>query len=227
MLTQYPETHFEHPKYSTTHALHEAGYDSYLTAKVLIRLSAQLHAAGAYLNDREHVLTSDEENYHTAPEDGGVSLNPSVVPNRKNEGKKVRVPKGITSNRVAPSLQGVSLDAANDIHTSSTQVSSLQARKPKKAAKRMMKRTAFSHATVFDMLGDMSSEEQQENPPLEATVTSQPDSSYRAPKETSQQLPQPKISTMMPQFESGFWRVYGNKLRVFGTVENVCDLNNF
>lgn len=29
---------------------------------------------------------------------------------------------------------------------------------------------------------------------------------------------------LIPRFESEFWRIYGNKLRVFGTEERVCDL---
>ena len=29
----------------------------------------------------------------------------------------------------------------------------------------------------------------------------------------------------MPKFSSDFWRVYGNKLRVFGTEGGVCLLN--
>ena len=33
------------------------------------------------------------------------------------------------------------------------------------------------------------------------------------------------IPTFMPHFENDFWRVYGNKLRVNGTVEEVCDLS--
>lgn len=31
---------------------------------------------------------------------------------------------------------------------------------------------------------------------------------------------------MMPPFDSRFWKTYGNKLRVFGTVEGLCDLSD-
>ncbi|KAI4722023.1 CAF1-domain-containing protein [Aureobasidium sp. EXF-10727] len=34
-----------------------------------------------------------------------------------------------------------------------------------------------------------------------------------------------EIGTVMPSFESGFWKVYGNKLRVFGTQEGVAMLD--
>lgn len=29
---------------------------------------------------------------------------------------------------------------------------------------------------------------------------------------------------MIPQWNSEFWRTYGNKLRIYGTEEEVCDL---
>lgn len=31
---------------------------------------------------------------------------------------------------------------------------------------------------------------------------------------------------LLPPWDTDFWRVYGNKLRVFGTVEEVCDLTS-
>jgi poly(A)-specific ribonuclease len=34
-----------------------------------------------------------------------------------------------------------------------------------------------------------------------------------------------EIGTVMPDFSSGFWKVYGNKLRVFGTLEGVAILD--
>ena len=35
------------------------------------------------------------------------------------------------------------------------------------------------------------------------------------------------IPTLMPHFENDFWRIYGNKLRVFGIEgEQICDLND-
>ncbi|KAH0389399.1 hypothetical protein KCU89_g16722, partial [Aureobasidium melanogenum] len=34
-----------------------------------------------------------------------------------------------------------------------------------------------------------------------------------------------EVGTVMPSFQSGFWKVYGNKLRVFGTQEGVAVLD--
>ncbi|KAI9872401.1 MAG: hypothetical protein M1830_001690 [Pleopsidium flavum] len=227
MFVPLIETHFEHLKYSTTQAPHEAGYDSFLTAKVLIRLSAQLEGAGIYVKNREPSPLSDEELYHTAPEEGGVSLDLSRALDKNSVGKKVRVPKDHKSNRVDSNPQGVSLDGTNGDQMPSTQNIRSRARKLKRAAKKAMKPSAFSHATRFDLLGDMSSGEEQRDHSIEATLTTSPDNFHLIMEDKSQQQLEPKTMTMMPHFESDFWSVYGNKLRVFGTVENVCDLTAF
>jgi hypothetical protein len=36
---------------------------------------------------------------------------------------------------------------------------------------------------------------------------------------------EPKLDSLMPPFTSDFWKVYANKLRVFGTVESMLDLD--
>ena len=61
-----------------------------------------------------------------------------------------------------------------------------------------------------EVLGDAS-------PPSEDEV-------YGTPPEqggTFDHIPSP-YHTMMPHGESGFWQIYGNKLRVNGTVEETC-----
>lgn len=32
---------------------------------------------------------------------------------------------------------------------------------------------------------------------------------------------------LIPRYGTAFWKVYGNKLRVFGTEERVCSVGNF
>ncbi len=100
-------------KYASESPMHEAGFDSFLTAKVLIRLATQI---GAETTDDGE----DEEAFETASEDGGVPL---------DEGAPSQV-----------------------------------------------------------------------------------------------RAPMPSTHTMMPHGESSFWRRYGNKLRVNGTVEEVCNI---
>lgn len=65
------ETHPHHAKYTWHKAVHEAGYDSYLTARVFIRLSAKLNVDSYYEDNAPNPMAS--EAYFTAPEDGRVS----------------------------------------------------------------------------------------------------------------------------------------------------------
>jgi len=59
---------------------HEAGYDSYLTARIMILLSAKLEAEGTYVEEtKQQQPLSDDEIYLTLPEEsGGVSLRQST-----------------------------------------------------------------------------------------------------------------------------------------------------
>jgi poly(A)-specific ribonuclease len=67
-LQPSPRIHMHklHSKYAEQEAFHEAGYDSYLTARVMILLSAKLEAAGSYV--RENPSESESDSYHTAVE---------------------------------------------------------------------------------------------------------------------------------------------------------------
>lgn len=68
-------THADHSKYHDAESFHEAGYDSFMTALIMIRLSTKLEAEGAYLEDVSPSLSNEEgeeeeeESYVTAPED--------------------------------------------------------------------------------------------------------------------------------------------------------------
>ncbi|KAI4253718.1 MAG: hypothetical protein LQ352_003516 [Teloschistes flavicans] len=181
------ELHPEHPKYSAAKPSHEAGYDSYLTARVLIRLASKLESSGMYIND-------NDESYHTPPENqspgdanGGVLLD--------NDGfSPLSHSNGTSSTK------------------SRTQSSSTSASKP----------SPFSHPTVFDLLGDIPSDE---------------DPTALSPKEhdrssSNMQVDPSKgnsyeIGGRMPAWDSGFWSVYGNKLRVVGTIEQMCPVGSW
>lgn len=77
----------EHSKYELTSPTHEAGFDSFLTAKVLIRLSARTEGA----NQVDVVPSSDDEAYYTPSEDGGVALNQDVLPLKRQSIVKTSV----------------------------------------------------------------------------------------------------------------------------------------
>ncbi|KAK5014569.1 hypothetical protein LTR16_004045 [Cryomyces antarcticus] len=250
------EVHPDHPKYLEGSAFHEAGYDSFLTAKIAVHLSTKLEAAGSYVGEcrkEQFVLSEDEQGYDTAPEDigGGVAVN------------------GKTHDATSQESGGVSLSSAvNDLKEmvlgppSKNNAKKSQRKKPKKTEASAGSR--FAKPTIFDRLRNLTPSDLEDDdsdladptapspvipdtdgpdalavtlespatwqhragPTLHAsaaakatTLNANPDEWTVMKKERSG-----GEEEMMPPFGTDFWRVYGNKLRVFGTREGLCDL---
>ena len=136
--------------------MHEAGFDSFLTAKVLIRLSARIETEAQI--DRSQ--TSDDEAYQTASEDGGVYLNGHDDLGGQGHTKEM---SPLSKRETAPS--------------------------------------SFSHDNQYDALSKLSLEDLSQHQTVGDILGS---------------------PTMMPSARSPFWTQYGNKLRVNGTIEEVC-----
>jgi poly(A)-specific ribonuclease len=107
----------------------------------------------------------------------------------------------------------------------------------------------FAHATAFDQLQDTltsTSDEDITTPEEILEFDALPSSSdpvvadtdgiseaqaswdtipVLAEEEAKVEWAQREVGSVMPDFESGFWKVYGNKLRVFGTLEGVAVLD--
>jgi len=96
----------------------------------------------------------------------------------------------------------------------------------------------FAHATAFDQLQDTAEESEEEvlqydDLPSSAATMSAPVAAdtdgVSGNKVTAVDWETPfwrrQGGRAMPSFESDFWAVYGNKLRVFGTQEGVCLLD--
>jgi poly(A)-specific ribonuclease len=107
----------------------------------------------------------------------------------------------------------------------------------------------FAHATAFDQLQDnltSTSDEDITTPEEILEFDALPSSSdpvvadtdgiseaqaswdtipVLAEEEAKVEWAQREVGSVMPDFESGFWKVYGNKLRVFGTLEGVAVLD--
>lgn len=135
-LTPRLLSHPDHPKYVAQVAAHEAGYDSFVTARVMVRLSAKLDLELDSATEVNKTSQSDDEDEDS--EDGGVPLN--------------------------------------------------------------------LKAGRFDILMRRASED---------------GGAHRMPGD----IKKDKSMTFIPPFKSEFWDIYGNKLRVFGTLEEVCDLD--
>lgn len=197
------ETHPDHGKYTNDTPAHEAGFDSFLTAKVLIRLSAKLEAAGHYV-DENGSPKSDDEAYSTAPEEADVPLDNVVEPSYANF---VHNPGSNDSTNHSVSLAVAALDAVT-IAESETEPQKLKSNFNRKVSPS----TAFSHKNAFDLLGDIPTDQD--------FLPSGPRSEKGAEGKKGKKLK--KNFTMMPPFNSHFWTVYGNKLRVNGTMEGIC-----
>jgi poly(A)-specific ribonuclease len=155
------ETLETHDKYRDVKAFHEAGYDSYLTAQVAVRLSSKLRREGTFSD-----LIPGEE---TSISDRIAAMNLSSEDTKTSQ-------SGFT-----PSDPSADWKKSGD--------ASLGPRNP------------------YDAI------------PYESFAANGNSSGYIAPNET---LPS---GDGMPRFGTEFWRIYGNKLRVFGTSEGLFDLD--
>lgn len=177
-----------HNKYEDKVAFHEAGYDSFLTAQIAIRLSSKLEEEGKFVERNEHTETTTNgrctsrltetnltvhadadagSNAHVSTpspeEDEGIAFQPSVVGAKwKGRGDPTVPP---TSGPQDPF--GFNPRDLRHRHRGSDEVENGVVRYPTK-----------------------------------------------------------RFDGGMPRPGTEFWRVYGNKLRVFGTEENICVLDD-
>ena len=145
----------EFNKYATNSPVHEAGFDSFLTARILTRLAAKI--------DGQYVLTeaskSETENQQDRPLNDG-QLKPASYLDQSIE----PIPSGL------------------DVHTPKYP-DAIQTTNPLK------------HHNTFETL---------------------------ALEDSSVSYTKSEAKLMMPSYNRPFWTVYGNKLRVNGTLEEVC-----
>ena len=206
----------------------------------MIRLSAKLKAEGTYIKD---ISTSDDDGpYTTAPEDaGGISLLPEDQLPRiggfpANNGLLTTAPEQ-TTTLTAPSMSASSGIFVDPVMPSNppqafavAKVGKKKRKKKKSGATKATEGGRYAHMTMFDQLRNMelSADENPipEGPPkalgmdwIKAAHTGLTTASFSAP-----QVEKKASMTLMPPFDSGFWHVYGNKLRIFGTAEAVLKL---
>ena len=186
------ETHRDHARYyDSQKALHhEAGYDSFLTAKVMIRLSARLEASSHYVGHsaRKDGPRIPQVTQGRRPDQGGSWLNGMW----NAASSAVGYPNNTTTveGSTSPSFL---IDDTDDFEL------------PKRTGKRKVEEKdmlSFAHSGMFDALSGT----QPKGPSKQMTTL----------------LGTPVV--MMPHWASEFWKIYGNKLRINGTIEGVCDL---
>ncbi|KAL8653242.1 MAG: hypothetical protein Q9226_003925 [Calogaya cf. arnoldii] len=175
------ELHPGHIKYAAADSTHEAGFDSFLTARLLLRSSVSIEASGRYA---EELPSPVEDAFYTPPEGEGDDL--------------------IDFKDATEQLEQIDKISSESSSRPSSSVAT--------------SRTNFSHITKFDLLGDLA----DEIDPF--TLRPKTPGVVNEPKPE----PEPKIDNetgrRLPAWENDFWKVYGNKLQVNGTLEGVCDL---
>ena len=163
-----------HKKYEDVEAFHEAGYDSFLTAQVAVRLSAKLEKEGAYVDASG--TTNGHEN-------------------------------GITKAVNRLKLTETTLEAhAFHAENGTSPPSELDGFMPSIEGGKWKRK------------GDPTLPTLSADDPFEYNPKDLKHHHHDAEAEKT-------LEDGMPRLGSDFWRVYGNKLRVFGTEEGVCVLD--
>ncbi|KAL5119306.1 hypothetical protein ACEQ8H_002793 [Pleosporales sp. CAS-2024a] len=214
-----------HGKYQHVEAFHEAGYDSLLTATILIRLAAKMGVE----REKAHALNQPRLANGTKKPDN--DLLDFVRDGREKVQKPVPIPP--VAN-VEPHVTG------------------RQKRKQKKKKKARTKQVTARHIhtkNIFDNLRDMSlnsddpadpsppesepaidfedaetSNVWSEDPPVEAgswknEIFVQDESGWVAIEQSDR-----RAMELIPSFDGKFWSEFGNTLRVFGTEEAVLKI---
>lgn len=222
-------THADHSKYQDAEAFHEAGYDSLLTATIMLRLAAKL---------------GEERKEQVSP------LQPARLPDEHSTKPALSTPDFLRDGQEKVN-HPVPLPPAAEL----IQVKSQSKKKKSKQAKKQSTPTnsasarRFQTKNIFDSLRslasnpetstststDSSADEAPAQPPQDSQASTWPaekgdeaagswanevfvqDTTGWVPIEQVQRKPM----ELIPSFDSAFWKEFGNKLRVFGTQEAV------
>lgn len=184
----------EHTKYNSGTPLHEAGYDSMITARVFLRLTSQLSEKGEHLVDNADTITERSLETKNAVGDKNTSECPSIsFSSSFTSGVVIR--EQVSSEVVGPNRLTETIDTKE-------------------------RRVAVAHATRFDILADQNDEDANSvdtGVDEDAFVTSGGDPII---------ISKIREGHLIPRLDDKFWRVYGNKLRLFGIDQKFCQLGN-
>ncbi|KAK2794900.1 hypothetical protein FQN50_009824 [Emmonsiellopsis sp. PD_5] len=212
----------EHDKYLDDKPLHEAGYDSLLTAKVLIRLSAQLHGGESLSRPDSWGSWTVQR---TTRADSILSI---VAPTPiRSTGGSIENNHNSLLDLHGPRHNGT----RSSVSTIST-MSVIDRSENKKTASRAVakqKPVNWNEESEFERIRSLFFTPPKRDGP-DGSVGSQladldPNSPFRRLLIKGVGAQKPKGDQLIPRFSDEFWKIYGNKLRVFGTVEEVCDLD--
>jgi poly(A)-specific ribonuclease len=199
------ETAAGYDKYKNKEAYHEAGFDSLLTATIMLRLAAKLGADG------------QEKSALPPKSEPGPSQSSRAEASKRSDNQAARsstatvLPVKVTSTP-----------------TRDKNKKGKQAAKKPSAASRFQTRNLFESlrlnddpaSAVREPSSSSSSDSGEYHTPPDTPWQDevyQPDTSSWVPLETRERLPM----EIIPPFDSEFWTQFGNTLRVYGTEETV------
>ncbi|KAK8191461.1 ribonuclease H-like domain-containing protein [Phyllosticta capitalensis] len=283
-------THPNHFKYHGSSTLHEAGYDSFLTAIIMVRLSAKLEAEGTYLqettvahmeadnerqsHDQSPVANNEQQSHGQSPvtqnaAPGVVAASKGLLTTTLESITKILSTRTIDeANTMAPPEPSTdpSIEAPSQVQdamnvpvgvtgledVAPVNMAETVGKKKKKNRKKNKNKkkeedqedewpkggkleevftraeSRYSSQNPFDRLAQVDAEINDGAEGYEEADTGPPQGGWDERLEVEEQVPfqkhQREPMTLMPGFESEFWGVYGNKLRVFGTMESVWKL---
>ncbi|KAF1942875.1 CAF1-domain-containing protein [Clathrospora elynae] len=222
-------THADHSKYQNTEAFHEAGYDSLLTATIMIRLAAKIGAnRGEQIPAPPSDRSSNKESFKSAK-----SSSEDIQDFVKDGREKVEQPVPLPPVEEPEVVQ----ETPKKKRTRNKK----GGRKSKEGEQRR-----FQTKNIFDSLRQLAL-----NPESESSSSNEEDFEHRGASQAAKWDEEPEIATgsweneifvqdktgwvpieqvqrqsmeLIPAFDSKFWREFGNTLRVFGTEEAVLKI---
>lgn len=206
--------HQKHNKYNELEAHHEAGYDSLLTAKVAIRLSAVLEARQSADNSTtDGQLSAMPEAKRVAESAAGDATNPST-----DSDDHSAVDGGVSLAAATEAFRNTIIAPVKDVVKAVTQKSTSD--EDGTVAQTSVSSgdgaSRFATTTPFDALRIAYNYTGDDVDPWGAR-----DEMVQGPALT-EWVPH----RLMPRWSSVFWQGYMNRLRVFGTQEAMCILDN-
>ncbi|KAF9737143.1 hypothetical protein PMIN06_001903 [Paraphaeosphaeria minitans] len=195
-------THSKHSKYHEVAMFHEAGYDSLLTATILLRLSAKMNA------DRPHPDDASDTSFKTAAE-------------QPNGHTKPQAHTPLTDQLCPPQAEVLVVKKKAKKRKKGKNKSDVLAQS------RFQTRNAFEQLSL-DEPGTLSpSDEDQSGVAINPNPTPswqdevyELDTSGWVPIEQKQREPMETI----PAWDTEFWQSFGNTLRVYGTEEAILKI---
>jgi poly(A)-specific ribonuclease len=236
-------THADHPKYQDTKAFHEAGYDSLLTATIMIKLAAKLGVernVSIPIPIRVVDHSSSDDSFKSAK--SNLDVSDFVRDGREKVDHPVPLPPVEQPVQNQPKIV--------QKQTKKKKLNKKQREQAKKAAKREAQRK-FQTKNIFDTLRGESSgssteeeveEEEEESAPqpsmngesgingdgagwdepVKPARTWENDVFQDKSKWVKIEQMERQPMELIPGFDhSSFWSEFGNTLRVFGTEEAV------